>query len=116
MKRFVVLAALLSPLMVAGCSHPNYYPPPPPGAVDDVAARGYHDGFEAARRDVANRRPPDMRHHPNFRNPPVPPPAFEDYRRAFRSGYDAFLHNGAPPDRRGPEGPPPPPPPPPQYR
>ena len=52
MKRFVVLAALLSPLIVAGCSHPNYYPPPPPGAVDDVAARGYHDGFEAARRDV----------------------------------------------------------------
>ena len=99
MKKWIVLAALTSPLALAGCSnHTNYaYAPPPPAVMDDIAQRGYHDGFEAARRDVAQQRPPDMRHHPNFRNPPVPPPAFEDYRHAFRSGYDAFLHNGAPP-------------------
>jgi hypothetical protein len=65
--------------------------------VDDIAQRGYHDGFEAARRDVAQRRPPDMRHHRNFRNPPVPPPAFDIYRRSFRDGYNEFLHQGPPP-------------------
>jgi hypothetical protein len=118
MKKWIVLAALASPLALAGCSHNNYaYAPPPPAVMDDAAQRGYHDGFEAARRDVAQQRPPDMRRHPNFRNPPVPPPAIEDYRHAFRSGYDAFLHNGPPPERRGQNPPPPPPPPPPsEYR
>jgi hypothetical protein len=24
----------------------------------------------------------------------VPPAAFEDYRRGFRRGYEAFLHHG----------------------
>ena len=107
MKRLLVLAALTAPLILAGCSD-HHYNPPPQGAVDDVAARGYHDGYEAARRDVRNQRPPDMRHHPNFRNPPVPPGLVEDYRHAFRSGYDAFLHNGPSPERRGDYPPPPP--------
>lgn len=116
MKTWILVAALLSPLALAGCSHhTTVYAPPPPGAIDDVAQRGYHDGYEAARRDVAQERPPEVRRHPNFRNPPVPPPAFQDYRRAFRSGYQAFLHQGPPPERRRDEqGPPPPPPPPPQ--
>jgi hypothetical protein len=99
MKIWIVLAALASPLALAGCSHnSNYYAygTPPPAVMNDVAQRGYHDGFEAARRDVAQQRRPDMQHHANFRNPPVPRPAFEDYRHAFRSGYDAFLHNGRP--------------------
>jgi hypothetical protein len=98
MKNWIVLAVLASPLALAGCSHRTYYSyAPPPAVMDDVAQRGYHDGFEAARRDVAQRRPPEMRNHQNFRNPPVPGPAVNDYRHAFRSGYDAFLHNGAPP-------------------
>jgi|SRR5665213_882525 len=111
MKKWIVLAALTSPLILAGCNNHAYYQPPPPGMVDNVAERGYHDGFEAARRDVTQQRPPDFQRHPNFRHPPVPGPAFEDYRRAFRSGYDSFLHHGAPRDDRGPEVPPPPPPP-----
>jgi len=96
MKKWIALAALTAPLALAGCAHQSYhaYASPPPAVMNDVAQHGYHDGFEAARRDVSQQRPPDIRHHPNFRNPPVPRPAFEDYRQAFRSGYDAFLHNG----------------------
>ena len=63
-------------------------------------SQGMHDGFEAARRDVADGRPPVFDRHPRFRNPPVPPPAIPEYRDAFRQGYERFLHPG-------PGGPPP---------
>ena len=111
MKNWIVLAALASSLAIAGCAHqPTYAYGPPPAVADDVAQRGYHDGFEAARRDVARQMPPDIKHHPSFRHPPVPPPAINDYRRAFRAGYDAFLHNGPRPGGYRPDMPPP------QYR
>lgn len=114
MKNWIVLAALASPLAIAGCAHRTYYAPaPPPAVAADFGQMGYHDGYEAARRDVARQMPPDLRHHQNFRRPPVPPPAINEYRRAFRAGYDAFLHNGPPPGNYGPDMPPPPPP---QYR
>jgi hypothetical protein len=97
MKNWILLAALTSPLLLAGCSqHTRYYGPPPPVVVDDFAQRGYHDGFDAARRDVTTQRPPDIRHHPLFRHPPVPPPAFNVYRHAFSDGYNAFLRQGPP--------------------
>jgi len=99
MKKWTAGAMLLLPLALAGCAQRAvvYAGPPPPAAVNEVAQRGYHDGFEAARRDVQDERRPDFRAHPKFRNPPVPPPAFADYRHAFRSGYEAFLHQGPPP-------------------
>ncbi len=96
MKKWLAMAALLLPLSLAGCSHPHpvYVEPPPPPEFPEIARHGFHDGFEAARRDVDQGRPPDIERHPRFRNPPVPPEAFEDYRRGFRRGYDAFLHRG----------------------
>ncbi len=99
MKRLMEVGVLSLPLLLAGCSHPRpvaYYPPPPP-AVDTVARQGFHDGFEAARHDVATGQPPIFDHHPRFRNPPVPPPAIGEYRESFREGYDRFLHPGPPP-------------------
>ncbi|WP_446743117.1 hypothetical protein [Silvibacterium acidisoli] len=95
MTRCLRFSLLLLPLVLAGCSHPKpvYYPPPPP-AYSQIAAQGYHDGFQAARRDASAGLPPDPARHPRFRRPPVPPPAFEDYRQGFRHGYDAFLHGG----------------------
>ncbi len=114
-KKWMFLSALFTPLALAGCSHrTTVVYAAPPGAVDGIAERGYHDGYDAARRDVAEERAPDEKRHPNFRRPPVPPPAVNDYRHAFRSGYQAFLHQGPPPPVRQPEGayPPPPPPPP----
>jgi len=67
--------------------------------VDEIAQRGYHDGFEAARHDVSDGRPPVLERHSRFRNPPVEPPAIEAYRHGFRAGYNAFLHQGPPPGR-----------------
>jgi len=95
MKKWFALVALLLPLFVAGCSHPNYPPPPPPPPeFAEIARMGFRDGYAAARRDVAEGRAPGLEQHPRFRNPPVPPEAAEDYRRGFRRGYDAFINRG----------------------
>jgi hypothetical protein len=107
MKKWLTLSTLLLLLALAGCAHPQpvYYgpppppPPPPPPGVSQIAQQGFQDGFQAAKSDVADERPPDVERHERFRNPPVPPEAFEDYRRAFRNGYDAFLHGMSPPPR-----------------
>ncbi len=90
--------------LLAGCSHPRpvyYAPPPPPLSPGVVYQQGMHDGFEAARHDVAEGRPPVFDRHPRFRNPPVPPPAIGEYRQAFRDGYNRFLHPGPPPPPPG---------------
>jgi hypothetical protein len=111
MKKWWTFPTLLLLLALAGCAHsqPAYEPPPPPPpppppAVEfrEAADQGLHDGYQAAKSDVAAQRPPNVEEQEPFRNPPVPPEAVEAYRRAFRNGYEAFLH-GAPP-------PPPPPP------
>jgi hypothetical protein len=100
MKKWIALAALLLPISLAGCSHPQpvvvYAPPPPPPEFTDAARQGYNTGIEAARRDIAHGLPPSVDRHPRFQNPPVPPPFFEDYRRGFRAGYDQVIRHGAP--------------------
>ena len=102
MKKLFTVATLLLPIGLAGCSHPQpapfYPPPPPPPAVSQAAQQGYHDGFDAAQRDIARGAPPDPARHPRFRNPPVPPPLIGDYRSSFRSGYEqVFRHGPTPP-------------------
>ena len=102
MRKIAILAALLFPLVLAGCSHPQpvvYAPPPPPPAFGPVAQQGFHDGVEAARRDIAKGLAPDLQRHPRFRNPPVPPPAFQDYRHGFREGYNRAMRELPPPGR-----------------
>ena len=96
LKTFAVMAALFLPLAVAGCSHPRpvVYAPPPPG-LSALAQRGYYDGSLAARNDIRKGFAPDVQRHPQFRNPPAPPPAFEEYRREFRAGYEQTFR-GAP--------------------
>ena len=94
MKKWFALTALFLSFFLAGCSHPRpvVAETPPPPEFTEIARQGYHDGFAAARRDVNQGRPADVERHPRFRRPPVPPDAFEDYRRGFRRGYNAFLH------------------------
>ena len=56
MRKLLALAVLALPLAIAGCSHPQpvvYAVPPPPPAFTEIAQRGFHDGFDAARRDMA---------------------------------------------------------------
>jgi hypothetical protein len=97
MKKWLApLTLSLLSIALAGCSHPQpvYYepPPPPPAEFREIARQGFHDGFEAARRDTASGRPLVVERHPRFRKPPVPPPAWEEYRQGFRRGYGAFLN------------------------
>jgi hypothetical protein len=99
MKKFLAITLLSAASFAAiGCGHPQpYYGPPPPGI--QIHDQGIHDGFDAARNDVANGRPPAFDRHPRYRNPPVPRGAFSDYRDGFRQGYEQFLHQGPPPPR-----------------
>jgi hypothetical protein len=97
MKKVLAILLLSTGALLAGCSHPAYGPPPPPPPGVQIHDQGIHDGFEAARNDVANGRPPAFARHPRYRNPPVPPPAIRDYRDGFRQGYEQFLHQGPPP-------------------
>jgi hypothetical protein len=100
MRKTLALAVLALPLAIAGCSHPRpvvYAVPPPPPAVSEIGQRGFHDGWEAARRDMAKGLAPAADRHPRFRNPPVPPPAFEDYRHGFREAYQRAFHEAPPP-------------------
>ncbi len=93
-KKALAVSLLSAAALLAGCSQPRpiAYGPPPPAI--QIHEQGVHDGFEAARHDVAD-------NHPRYRNPPVPPPAFRDYREGFRQGYEQFLHQGPPPPPRG---------------
>ncbi len=101
MKKLFAVTALLLPIALAGCSHPQpapyYPPPPPPPAGAEIAQQGYHDGVDAAQRDISRGAPPDPARHPRFRNPAVPPPFIEDYRHAFRKGYEEVYRHGPPP-------------------
>jgi len=80
----------------------------PPAEFRDIQRRGFHDGIEAARRDIADQRPPDVERKREFREPPVPPEGREEYREGFHRGYDMALahfrdeheHHGDDPDRR----------------
>lgn len=86
------------------CSHPQpvvYAAPPTPPAFPETAQRGFHDGFDAASRDIAKGLPPNVDRHPRFRNPPVPPPTFEDYRHGFREGYQRAFRKGPTPPPQG---------------
>lgn len=93
-KAFALVVAALA-LAAAGCSHPStaYYVAPQSGppAYAEISQHAFHDGFDAARHDMAKGIRPDFDRHQRFRNPPVPPPAVEDYRGGFREGYDRAL-------------------------
>jgi hypothetical protein len=102
-RKLFALSAIALPLVLAGCSHPRpvaYYPPPPPPGWSEIARQGFHDGTEAGRHDIASGWAPDAERHPRFRRPPVPPPAQDEFRRAFRDGYDQVYQHGGPPPGR----------------
>jgi hypothetical protein len=50
--------------------------------------RGFLDGVAAIRQDYDAKRRPDMNIHPEFNNPPVQPNEQEEYRDAYRHGFD----------------------------
>jgi hypothetical protein len=98
MRKLLALSVLALPIASAGCATHEYAysSAPPPPAYTEIAQRGFHDGFDAARHDMAKGWRPDVDRHGSFRNPPVPRRGFEDYRHAFREGYERAMHG----DRR----------------
>jgi len=95
-KKIITGCILAVSLLAAGCAHPPppayYPPPPPPPGFSPYAQQGFHDGFEAAERDIQAGRRPRFARHQRFRNPPVPYPAIPEYRGGFRQGYETALH------------------------
>lgn len=96
MRKALLLSALALPLALAGCEHRTvvYAAPPPPPSYSQIAQSGFHDGWEAAQRDMSKGLAPDVDRHPRFSNPPVPPPAVDEYRHGFRDGYRRAFHHG----------------------
>lgn len=64
-----------------------------PSEYRDAQRQGFHEGIEAARRDIENRRHKDADDHPAYRHPPVEREMVNDYRAGFREGYSRAMHH-----------------------
>ncbi len=58
------------------------------GQGSDIQRRGFQDGMEGARKDLDNHRRPNVNNRDEYRHPNVPRGLREEYREAFRRGYD----------------------------
>jgi hypothetical protein len=94
----VALLVGMSVVPMAG-AFPGQQGPPPPGSgweappqeLNEVQRQGFHEGMEAARRDVEMNRHPDVSDHEVFRHPHLPPEQREAFRDGFRRGYDRAM-------------------------
>lgn len=64
-----------------------------PEEFREIQRRGFHDGFEGARRDYENHRRPTPENRDEFRHPGVPGYLRDEYRDAFRHGYEEGVHH-----------------------
>jgi hypothetical protein len=58
------------------------------GQGSDIQRRGFQDGMEGARKDLGNHRQPNVNNRDEYRRPNVPRGMRNEYREAFRRGYD----------------------------
>ena len=69
----------------------------PPADYRDAQQRGFHEGVEAARKDVSEHRHADADDHEMYKHPPVEGEARKDFREGFREGYrramDHMMHD-----------------------
>jgi len=72
----------------------------PPGEYQrDIQRQGFHDGIEGARKDFQNHRRPDVNNRDEYKHPQYHGRDRDDYREAFRRGYDVgvqHIYNGGP--------------------
>jgi len=54
----------------------------------DIQRRGFQDGMEGARKDLGNHRQPNVNNRDEYRHPNVPRGMRNEYKEAFRRGYD----------------------------
>jgi hypothetical protein len=70
---------------------PGYGWDAPPQELNDIQRHGFHDGMDAARRDVETQRRADADDHEQFRHPRLPPEQADAYRDGFRRGYNRAM-------------------------
>jgi ribosome modulation factor len=58
------------------------------GMGNEIQRRGFQDGMQGARKDLDNHRQPNVNNRDEYRHPSVPRGLRDDYREAFRRGYD----------------------------
>ena len=54
----------------------------------DIQRRGFREGMDGARKDLDNHRQPNVNNRDEYRRPSVPRGMLNEYREAFRRGYD----------------------------
>ncbi len=54
----------------------------------DIQRRGFQEGMEGARKDMDNHRRPNVNNRDEYRRPNVPRELRDEYREAFRRGYE----------------------------
>lgn len=85
-------------LLIAGCSHQNYYvsspPPPPVNEVPPMIAHARHEGYRAGQADASRDYYDGSGYHPRhnwkYRDTPGFQPGmgpFGDYQNTFRLAY-----------------------------
>ncbi|HUX28561.1 MAG TPA: hypothetical protein VMV39_07225, partial [Terracidiphilus sp.] len=57
----------------------------------DIQRRGFHDGMDGARKDMDNHRRPNVNNRDEYRHPNVPRQVRNEYREAFRRGYEQAM-------------------------
>jgi ribosome modulation factor len=80
-------------LMAQGPPPPGYHNDhggwdSPPSEYQEIGRRAYQDGIEGARKDAENHRKPNVKNRDEYRHPPVSGADRDQYRAAFRRGYD----------------------------
>jgi hypothetical protein len=73
---------------------PGGWDAPPRGYTRQIQRDAFRDGLEGARKDLENRRRPDVNNRDEFRNYRGPEPRI--YRSSFRAGYQAFWNHQGP--------------------
>ena len=66
---------------------------PPNEYNNDTRRQGFHDGIEGARKDFENHRKPDVKNRDEYRHPHVSEAERDEYRAAFRRGYDVGVEH-----------------------
>ena len=64
-----------------------------PDDYRDAKRQGFHDGIEAARRDMDRHSHKDADDHEMYRHPRVSRDLVSDYREGFKRGYSDAMHH-----------------------
>ena len=73
---------------------PGGWDAPPSEFTRDIQRNAFRDGINGARRDLENRRPPNVMNRDEYRN--YRGPERRAYRQAFERGYNAFWNHMGP--------------------